>query len=516
MNIRLSSAGAFFCLLLFAFSALAQNEPVVLTLDETLELAMEKSYSARIQRLTLIRAEQRVRAQKGRFRTQISMQLNAPSFTESVDLVRVPNETPYYNTFGSLRWQSNLNITQPLPTNGEITLRSTLYQTRESVFQDQIDVTEKEKRFYSQFRLGISQPLFVPNDLKLELERANLEHEQARRNYTRTELDVIYNVSEAFYGLYRAKRQLEIAQAELDQQEQAHNLAQRKFEAGLIPEVDALQMQVDLARSRNDLLNAEGNLSQEIDRFKLTVGLPMDEEIDVSTDLEINPFTVDEEKAVDHGLLYRSEIRDRQIERRLAEISLKETDAQSAIRGTISAYYDLTGVSDPFLDYSSSVSRYFRSSIEDLKNRPRNRGITFSLSLPIWDSGVNRAQVAAARATLEQRQIDEEEERRVVTREIRAVISRIEESRGQLDVLRQSQEVALRSFEISQARFDNGDITSQDLANNRDRLTETRLNYLSAFINYQLAVADLKRNTLYDWEKGVSLVEGASAGNGNF
>jgi outer membrane protein len=69
--------------------------------------------------------------------------------------------------------------------------------------------------------------------------------------------------------------------------------------------------------------------------------------------------------------------------------------------------------------------------------------------------------------------------------------------------------VALRSYEISQARFNNGDITSQDLALNRDRLTNARQNYLAAFIAYQLAVADLKRNTLYDWEQGRSLVEEA-------
>ncbi len=487
----------------------SQDEPIKLTVEQALELALEQSYDARVQQLTLIQAEQRVKASKGRFRTRINMRLNAPNFAESVSSQRLPDQNPYYNTTGSIRWQNWLTITQPLPTDGTISLRSNLYQSRESVYRDQLEITDKDKRFYTSLTLSLNQPLFVPNNLKLSLERANLNHEQAQRNYTRSQLDVTYNVTEAFYSLYRARRNLEIASEEVEQLEGSFTLAQRKYDAGLIPEVDALQIEVDLAQSRNDLFTAEGNLSQQADVFKMTVGLPLEESVDVTTDLTINNFTVDEQKAVDHGLRHRSEIRDREIRRRLAEITLKEIDARSAIEGNISAYYDLTGVSDPMLDYGSTVSRFFRSSIEDLKRRPKNRGVTFSLSLPIWDSGVNRSEVAAARAALEVTGLNEQEERRKVTQRIRLVISRLKETRNRLDVLQRSEEVARRGFEITQQRFNNGDITSQDLALNRERLTAARQNYLSAFIDYQLAVADLKRNTLYDWEQGRSLVEEA-------
>ncbi|MBW7995711.1 MAG: TolC family protein [Candidatus Glassbacteria bacterium] len=510
MNLKMRIAGLILCLTPATAQLAAQLEPVDLTVDDAIELALERGYRARVERLNLIRAEQLVKASKGRFRTQITMQLNAPDFQESVQPFRIPNEVPYYNTTGRLRWQSRLTITQPLPTDGRISLNSNLYQTRESVFRDQLNTTDKDKRFYTSLRLELRQPLFVPNTLKLGLERANLQHELAQRDFTRTELDVVYQVTESFFNLYRTKRELEIAREEVEQQQESYNLAQRKFEAGLIPEVDALQMEVDLAQSRNNMLSAEGSLSQQEDLFKLTVGLPLEERVDVTTELRIRRFEVDQRQAVEHGLAYRSEIREREINRRLAEITLEQTDAQSAISGVISAYYDLTGVSDPLLDYGSSVSRLFRSSIEDLKQRPKNRGVTFTLSLPIWDSGVNRAEVAEARATLQVTGLSEEEERRRVTREIRAVITRLKETLGRLDVLRQSEEVALRGYEISQARFVNGDITSQDLALNRVRLTNARQNYLSAFIAYQLAVADLKRNTLYDWENGRSLVEDAS------
>ncbi len=507
MKTLIASVAGLVGMLILAVPVAAQEEPIILTLDNAIELALEKSYDARRERLILLGAQQNVVAQKNRFKTQVNLTLNSPDFQERVQAIPLPDEVPIYNTFGTLRWQSQMRITQPLPTNGSISLRTNLYQIRESVFRDQLDITEKEKRFFSSFRLTFNQPLFVPNTLKLGMERANLEHERAQREFTRTELDVVYRVTESFFGLYSAIRRLEIAREEVNQQEQAYELARQKFDAGLIPEVGALQMEVDLAQSRNRLLEAEGDLSQMEDRFKITVGLPLEQQVAVKTDFALSLFDVDEEKAIEQGLRHRAEIRRGEIDRRLAEITVQETDARTAIRGDIRAYYDLTGISDPYLDYGVSTARLFRSSINDLRRRPKNRGITFTLSVPIWDSGVNRAEVAAARARLERNELTERENKRLVVQDIRATITRLRETSGRLDVLTRSEEVALRSFEISQAQFDNGDITSQELAENRDRLTTARQNYLAAYIDYQLSVADLKRNTLYDFEKGRSLVK---------
>ena len=88
-----------------------------------------------------------------------------------------------------------------------------------------------------------------------------------------------------------------------------------------------------------------------------------------------------------------------------------------------------------------------------------------------------------------------------------ATVTRLREARGRLEVSRQSADVGRRSYDISLAGFDNGDITNQELALDRQRLTQARQAFLEAFIQYQLALADLKRQTLYDFENDRSLVE---------
>ncbi len=147
-------------------------------------------------------------------------------------------------------------------------------------------------------------------------------------------------------------------------------------------------------------------------------------------------------------------------------------------------------------------------SWQDLEQRPGNKGVVFTLSVPIWDSGVNGAEVASARAALERSEIDIDQQRRLVILQVNAALTALSESRARLDALARSVEVATRSLDISLQRFDNGDITSQDLALDRSRLTQASLAYLDAFIQYQLAGADLRRQTLYDFEAGRPLVAG--------
>ncbi len=487
-------------------SALAQDRAVVLTLDDAIALASEESYAARIRDLRLHQAEQNMIAAKGSFKTKADLILNAPNFSEQVQPIFAPNKLPTYNTTGSLQWQSRLQIRQPLPTNGIVILNSDLYQSRKSVI-DQLDETQRTKRFFTSFRIEFRQPLFVPNTLKLGLERANLQLEQEQRQYTRTQLDIIYDVTEAFYEFYNATRRREIAREEVKQQEQSYELAQKKFEAGLIPEVEALQMEVKLAQSKNDLLDAESGQSRVADQFKMTVGLPLEEEVTVETDFALNLFEVDEAKAIEHGLRHRAEIRENEINRRLAEITVRETDALTAIKADIRASYELTGISDPSLSFDTGTSDLFESSIDDLRRRPRNRGVQFIVTVPLWDSGVNRAEVEVARGRLKQRELDVMEKQRSVELQIRRVITQLKSSRNSLDVLKKSEEVAQKSYDISLARFENGDITSQVLADALDALTGARSDYLNAYIKYQLAVADLKRQTLYDFERDRSLVE---------
>jgi outer membrane protein TolC len=79
-----------------------------------------------------------------------------------------------------------------------------------------------------------------------------------------------------------------------------------------------------------------------------------------------------------------------------------------------------------------------------------------------------------------------------------------------LQLLEKNEKIAERSFDISNARFSNGDINSEELALDRKRFNTSKLSFLSAYIDYKLNLLDLKRKTFYDFEKNIPVDEGAS------
>jgi hypothetical protein len=49
-------------------------------------------------------------------------------------------------------------------------------------------------------------------------------------------------------------------------------------------------------------------------------------------------------------------------------------------------------------------------------------------------------------------------------------------------------------------RFENGDMTNQELSIEQERLSQVHLAYIDAYITYRLSMADLNRKTMYDFE----------------
>ena len=133
----------------------------------------------------------------------------------------------------------------------------------------------------------------------------------------------------------------------------------------------------------------------------------MDQPVQAAADLAPRFYEVDPQVAIDHAQRHRTENDDLQDQLRRSEITVTETDARSAIRGEVSAFYNLTGISDPDLT-DAGVGDLISSSWEDLKRRPGNRGVRFSLSVPLWDSGVNAQEVASARVAVRRAELDQD------------------------------------------------------------------------------------------------------------
>lgn len=478
-----------------------------LQLGDAISIALEKSYALKVARLDRLAAEKNLISAKSNFKLRVDANFNLPSASENVQETYLGGQLPVYETRGDYRYQGNLNITQPLPTNGRIQLRGQSYYGGVSFWDNAADANVSRNDVVTSLSLQFSQPLFTLNDIKTNLKQADLRFEGALKNYTREELDIVYQVTSGFFAFYRATRELEIAGDNVKQQEEMATLAQKKFSAGLIPEVEALQLEVDYAESQNALVAAQAALVRISDSFKQLIGLTFADSIGVLTNFEYKKINVDVPKAVKFALENRAEVRSNEIDIELALLRVKQVDAFRDFSGTLSAFYDVTGVANSDIWNTTAPKELWQRSVDDMRRRPNNRGVVFSLNIPLWDFGGNKAAVQSAEANMHASELALAEMKKTIEREVRDVSGRLYEAQSQLDVLKKREELAKKAFDISVERFNNGDITSQELALDRDRYIGAQLAYLDSYINYQVALADLKRKTMYDFEYGRSLVD---------
>ncbi|MCC6549549.1 MAG: TolC family protein [Ignavibacteriaceae bacterium] len=482
MNKFYISGGLVFFLMFF-FTHITQAQ-TRLTLEKSIETALAQSYSIRSAELSLRSSKKNLEAIEMGLMTSVNLEFDLPRYSNNLksQFNSVTGSEQFYEV-GNTQLEGRLYFNQPIVfSNGTFSLIGSIFGRDQ--FSGDNPVT---RDYYSNFSLRLRQPLFGFNTLSSNLEKAKINLEKSERSYLRAKSEIVYNVTSAFYTLYQAKKQLEIAAENVNQSSVSYTTAENKHKAGLIAEVEKLQLEVDLASAKNDMLSAENSYSELKDNFKLLIGLPLDEEIEPDGEIIYNVVLVDEELAVASALKNRSEIRNSQLDIELSRLSVEETEAQGRITGLLVANYGVNKNDEKF-------NSIFRNPAED-------RGVTFTLSIPVWDWNQNDLQSEAAFANLELSRLTASNQEQSVRKEITTVLSKIKAAKARVEVLSRSVEVAQKGYDISMERFRAGNITSFDLSQQQLRLTNAKLNSLRALIDYKLTLADLYRKTLHDFGK---------------
>ncbi len=476
----------------FPYFVLLQSQSTyTLTLEESIEIAKNKSYSMKNLAEDLKIAEFNLRSATSRLKTHIDLTLNTPQFTETIESWKDTTGITFYYPIKELGYTSTLTINQPLPTDGNIFISNSLSSG------ENLENSFRSSRLRS--RIGFNQPLnsfYAYNSIRTTLKRAELDYERSNKQFKREELNLVYQVNSAYYNLLSLQKSTDIASLDLERQMEAYEISKNKYAAGLIREVDALQMEVDLAEAQNNHDIALLNETSAKNSFKELLGLDLNDEIVLNNELSYEIVIVDPEKAVELALKNRLEVREQEIQIELQELNIKQQKANGMIQGRIDAYFEKAGI-----DQQTNVGLFnsVKNSYNNLIDRNANYGVGLTITIPILDWGENRALVRASQSRLKQFTYRKEEVQREIETEVKNLIANINSNLKRLQVLERNVLVAEKSFDITLKRFSDGDIDSQSLALERNRLNNAYTSHLRAYINYQLSLADLARKTFYDF-----------------
>jgi outer membrane protein TolC len=481
------------------FRAIYSQEIYHLDLAQSIEIAKKKNHDMLIMNQLLAQAGYELKAATSRLKTHVDLNLTLPDYTETIRQFEDSSGITFFPV-KQLMYNGSLEISQPLPTDGRLILSSGLYNL--------LDYDKQERLTRLDLRLGLVQPLsalYAYNEIRSNFKRAQLNYELSLRYLKRTELNIIYETSQAFYQLVAAMERKNIAQQVLEMQQEAYDIAQNKYDAGLIMEVDALTTEVDLGEASNNYRIAEVDYESQLNYFKQTLGLSLQDQVTIASDLSYEVVEVDEEFAVTQGLANRMELRENEIQIELSKLEVKRVRSEGMINGDLSGYYDFIGTDQKAIPYPFNDA--VGNSWQVMRDRPGNFGVALNIRIPIFNWGEYKSMLKAAQSGLEVNMRRYDQERINIEREIRNTVKQLNSSLRRLQLLEKNVLLAEKSFNISRQRFSDGDIDSQTLALDRARLNAAYQSRLDSYISYKLLIADIMRKTFYDFENGQPIVQ---------
>ncbi|MBQ1271392.1 MAG: TolC family protein, partial [Clostridia bacterium] len=301
--------------------------------------------------------------------------------------------------------------------------------------------------------------------LKLSAMDVELAIEQARSS----RIDMVEQVSKAFYQVLLAKDSYDVYKRVYDNAVENHKIVEKKYSVGAVSEYDFIRSQVSVANAEPNLFNAENSIVLALWQLKALLGVDLAKDIDCAGKLA--DYEVELNAQVEMGdLSNNSTMKQLDIQADMLEQALKIKRAANLPTLALSVGYNYV-VMNETLDFS------------EYKWNPYSVA-AFSLNIPIFAGGKRRAEINQAKIDIESLQLQKENTERQLRTAMMSYYSNMLTNVKQFHASSQTISQAKRGYEIAVKRYEVGGGTLVDVDNSQLAYTQAELSRSTAIFNY--------------------------------
>ncbi len=469
------------------------DAPVELTLDRMVELGLRDSYRVRHLQLEVERTRSLLSAERAGLKSRVSLNISAPQFQKISD--NKWNSTLQRNELvreDTRRFQAEMSVRQPVilfgyPTNGVLSLNNRVYR------YTQADGDEKDTTFYNRYFIAYNQPLFQPNEMKNDLEAAELNLQKAELRYASDVVAAIDDYASDYVDLVTDAFRVERAGEFSRDLVMAMDAVREVVEANPTRAGDLDLLRVELANAREAESQSANNLRNREQTIKQRLQMPAATPVTVKAGLEVAPIAIDPSEAIRLASSLTPRIRQLTIATRENEIRLDETRGENAFRMNLGLTYGRE-VQDP--------------RFQNLWSEPRNSyTVEVTATVPIWDWGQRQHRIQAQQFSLDRAHLSQQQALSEIETEIRNLVNSLNDYSRRTQTMVDTLRLAHELTETTVSRYRAGEVGLSDLMQALSRESTTANNLLNAYRGYQQALRRLKEVTFFDFEAGQPIVE---------
>ncbi len=475
------------------------NGKLVLSLDDTIRLALSNNTDIRLDRSQIEFAQNNLHRAHGSFDPLVTSSFadnrtKSPTITQTqgAPILETLSQTTAFGfakTFQTgTNFQSSFSASKLSTNNSFSTLNP-------SIATDlQFSVTQPLLRNFGLFA----------NRAPILIAQRNLK--QARASFQGEVNDIILRTVGNYWNVILARESLVVQRKSLEEAQKSYDHDKKALGLGALPPLDIYRSESQVASRRVGVIQAEYALKQAEDQFRQIVGADLDPAIRV-LDLELidqpEPLgdlpNTDIATALARALANRSEFE--AARQQLASDELIIRLAHNSLKPDLelSGFYTGNGVAGHKFNTATPPQLITITGLGDSLSQTLHftypaYGAALSLSLPVKKHSAE-ANLADADASRRRDQYQERRTNQNITLEVTNAVHALEQAKLSMEASKVALDLAQKSLRADERKYELGAETVFFVLDSQIVLAQAELNLIQAQINFQVAVAQVDHAT---------------------
>ena len=475
------------------------NGKLVLSLDDTIRLALSNNTDIRLDRAQIEFAQNNLHRAHGPFDPLVTSSF-ADNRTKSPTITQTQG-APILETL-SQTTAFGLAKTFQTGTNFQSSFSASKLSTNNSF-------STLNPSIATDLQFSVTQPLLrnfglFPNRAPILIAQRNLK--QARASFQGEVNDIIFRIVGNYWNVILARESLVVQRKSLEEAQKSYDHDKKALGLGALPPLDIYRSESQVASRRVGVIQAEYALKQAEDQFRQIVGADLDPAIRV-LDLELidqpEPLgdlpNTDIATALARALANRPEFE--AARQQLASDELIIRLAHNSLKPDLefSGFYIGNGAAGNEFNTATPPQLIGKTGLGDSLSQTFHftypaYGAALSLSLPVKNHSAE-ANLADADASRRRDQYRERQTNQNITLEVSNAVHALEQAKLSIEASKVALDLAQKSLRADERKYELGAETVFFVLDSQIVLAQAELNLIQAQINFQVAVAQVDHAT---------------------
>ena len=466
-------------------SATAAEKPVVITLDQALQIALSENVAVKVADLEIKRTKY---AKKGAYASLFPQIDLSASYQRTIKRQVMYMDVDSKSMASMMGGSSSADLTSIMQTLQA--LHPDAFPSNPSTPETEVEQTESSSASAGGIEVGrlntlnggvtVAMPI-INAQLWQGLKISGMDVELAVEKARASRLDMVSQVKSAFFGTLFAKEAQNVYQEVYNNAVSNYEETKRKFDAQKVSELELLRAKTNVASSITNLYNAESTVVLALWQFKAVLGVDLDMNLDVAGKLE------DWSQQMFYDVHQHDSIN---VDNNSAIKQLAIQTEQLAQNIKLQKYANIPSLA---LAFNFSMNTMANDvSFSEFKWTPYSY-VALSLNIPIFAGGKRHFAIRQAQNQYNQVKLQVDNTERQLKIAIRQQLNTMETNMKSYYAAQEAVASAQKAYDIAEAAYKVGRSTLIELNDAQLALTQSQLAQSQAIYNFVNAKTQLEQ-----------------------